>query len=529
MDHATVQFSNSTRDDHHEHGSSSPVRSNGKRVIDEVDFFAGSKSFQESDKVDDAKIDSGQHGLMQEIELHVNTSLNLQTTNGSSDKSMVDDGLISSNNVNKQTSSSELELTKAKLERMNKENQRLKDMLNQVNHNYYSLQRHLVSLMRQQQNRFGQAAKTNMMIEDGAIKDKKEGLIFARQLMDLGQATKFEDPCQFSLQYRSRDFAGLPPNVIVESMEAQKNSNSHEIALFNSKTSEIGDISDHAYPRSSPNKVPKFSSLNDLEQASDTVSMVRKARVSVRARSEASMISDGCQWRKYGQKMAKGNPCPRAYYRCTMSSGCPVRKKVQRCAEDHTVLITTYEGNHNHPLPPAAMAMASTTSAAATMLLSGSMPSADGIMNMNFLTKSMLSCSPDVAALSASTPFPTVTLDLTRSPYQRVLPGQVHAPSPNLPHHIATMPHFLGHAIHNQSTILDLFNSQRMEPSQSASNVMQTPLMADKVSETTAAIAADPKFTTALVAAITSIIGNTHQNNSGNNNTATRNSSDSNT
>ncbi|KAL5558223.1 hypothetical protein UlMin_034434 [Ulmus minor] len=65
-------------------------------------------------------------------------------------------------------------------------------------------------------------------------------------------------------------------------------------------------------------------------------------------RDNSLIVRDGYQWRKYGQKVTKDNQFPRAYFRCSMAPDCPVKKKVQRSMENKSILVATYEGEHNH-------------------------------------------------------------------------------------------------------------------------------------------------------------------------------------
>lgn len=77
---------------------------------------------------------------------------------------------------------------------------------------------------------------------------------------------------------------------------------------------------------------------------------VREPRYAIQTRSDVEIMEDGYKWRKYGQKAVKNSPHPRSYYRCT-NPKCPVRKKVERSADDSESVITTYEGTHTHVSP----------------------------------------------------------------------------------------------------------------------------------------------------------------------------------
>ncbi|KAL9243640.1 hypothetical protein vseg_017500 [Gypsophila vaccaria] len=78
--------------------------------------------------------------------------------------------------------------------------------------------------------------------------------------------------------------------------------------------------------------------------------MKRVVRVPAISVKTADIPPDEYSWRKYGQKPIKGSPYPRGYYRCSSVRGCPARKHVERALDDPSMLVVTYEGDHNHPL-----------------------------------------------------------------------------------------------------------------------------------------------------------------------------------
>ncbi|KAF4390100.1 hypothetical protein G4B88_005018 [Cannabis sativa] len=89
---------------------------------------------------------------------------------------------------------------------------------------------------------------------------------------------------------------------------------------------------------------------SNVEYAGSVLKPSKKPKFVVHAAGDVGISADGHRWRKYGQKMVKGNPHPRNYYRCT-SAGCPVRKHIETALDNTNAVIITYKGVHDHDMP----------------------------------------------------------------------------------------------------------------------------------------------------------------------------------
>ncbi|XVF22205.1 hypothetical protein REPUB_Repub12eG0153600 [Reevesia pubescens] len=460
-----------------------------KPHIEEMDFFSTNNQSHDLHRHhhhhQESKINkTGSSSL---FDSGVNTGLNLLSSSPGVSRT-----------TNEEKPKAEMSALKIELERLHGENRRLRSMLDQITKNYNELQGQLFMAVQKQ-------ALGNQGEQKDGVNGMSSPIMSVQQFMDPRSSAALDVNEPSASDDKTQELSASPANTI----EVVSKERDLQMIQVPGKHVSVEHAIDQTSQSWGSPKSPKLDQSKKEEQVSEVP--FRKARVSVRARSEAPMISDGCQWRKYGQKMAKGNPCPRAYYRCTMAVGCPVRKQVQRSAEDKTILITTYEGNHNHPLPPAATAMANTTSAAAAMLLSGSTTSKDGLPSSGYYPS--LPYASTMATLSASAPFPTITLDLTQGPnavpFLRPPPSTATFPLP-----LHGFPQLLGHHMFAPNKISSL---PAMQLGQRPASMVET---------VTAAIASDPNFTAALAAAISTIMGappgsngNTN-NNSGNNNSS---------
>ncbi|KAF8408151.1 hypothetical protein HHK36_007293 [Tetracentron sinense] len=145
-------------------------------------------------------------------------------------------------------------------------------------------------------------------------------------------------------------------NVTAYSMSGrdQESSQATPEQLSGSSDSEEGDDSKTKVDKEDDDE-PDTKRRNTEVRASEPASShktVTEPRIIVQTTSEVDLLDDGFRWRKYGQKVVKGNPYPRSYYKCT-NAGCNVRKHVERASTDPKAVITSYEGKHNHNVPTA--------------------------------------------------------------------------------------------------------------------------------------------------------------------------------
>ncbi|GMH31506.1 hypothetical protein Nepgr_033349 [Nepenthes gracilis] len=315
---------------------------------------------------------------------------------------------LAASKKNEKTKVDELKSTKAEMGEVMEENQRLKLCLDQIKKEYQALQMKFLEITCQEtpKNR----ANSNTNDSHSSARDLEEEVNLVS--LSLGRSS--------SIDSRSKINVNTSGGKGKEGAMDDEGKGRGLLTLGLDNTLDISDKT-MTVEEEAPNSSPEDS----LEELRDE------------AAAESSQLSGKMlkNMRRGEDEVAAQAPVKRARVSVRVRCDTPT---VQRCADDMSILITTYEGTHNHPLPFSATAMASTTSAAAYMLTSSSSNSTLGSnlstitatsaaattmlsdlqqikFNLSDISRSKPFFLPPSSLISSSPSHSTITLDLTSS------------------------------------------------------------------------------------------------------------------
>ncbi|KAK2996386.1 hypothetical protein RJ639_026317 [Escallonia herrerae] len=168
--------------------------------------------------------------------------------------------------------------------------------------------------------------------------------------------TSKEDPCHFNPFFAHFGDNQPRPAQNLHGFEwlngpcVDYNTQSTAFDVFcSSSSSEVHHLADDG--------VQKNSCPRESRGTSETYRLTPNSSASSSS-TEAAVFEDASnckkdrqpRWSKPKRKGETKQKEPRSYYRCT-SQKCTVKKRIERSFKDPSVVITTYEGQHNHHSP----------------------------------------------------------------------------------------------------------------------------------------------------------------------------------